>query len=126
MIQLQNYFVAIGYAGNGSIGYNIRASSENDAKLTALRNLVPELVEDIKSIIVIPDYRIDKFFRYNVHVIFIDGSAVTISDCYGENGADAFESAKRKENLNISEIKFAEATKVTDGRVEWRYEKHDN
>lgn len=59
-MELTNYFVAVSFHGNGSLGFNIKTGSEEMAKLIVLQDyLSPELMDLMEDIIVVPQYRID-------------------------------------------------------------------
>ena len=55
------YFVALQYPGNGSLGFEVYANSEEDAKNYVLSTLPQELKEDgfLKAIVVVPENRIN-------------------------------------------------------------------
>jgi len=59
-MELTKYFVAVGFTGNGSLGFNVETGSEEMAKLIVLQDYLPkELLDMIENIIVVPQYRID-------------------------------------------------------------------
>ena len=64
---LINYFVAVSFRGNGSLGFNIKTGgSEEMAKLIVLQEYLPrELLDMIEDTVVVPQYRIDVFEKKN-------------------------------------------------------------
>lgn len=57
------YFIALQYPGGGSLGFDVYANSEEDAKKQVLSTLSQELKRDdfLQTIVVVPENRMNVF-----------------------------------------------------------------